>query len=865
MSNVIIRRMYERVDNAREESDISYFMSLLYSGEQITKLVACALVSVLNEDKELHRYSQIYKLVRADGIGDWASSIDEILTGPTSHFLNSNSLQVRKELTQKVKEDFWQYKCVTYLNECLKELDSDIEPLNLTTQLKNWFTLFARIRNKTRGHGAPSTEVCRRIGEKLGESIRLIQNNLVLFKYQWAYLHQNYSGKYKVVRITDSTSNFDHLKVSKSANYKNGVYIFIDEIIHLELIESDSDILDFYFPNGGFGQKRFELLSYISGARETKDNSNFLQPPGELPSSHTEGFKSLYVLGNCFTNMPSLQSLYIKRVDLEHELRKILVDDRHPVITLQGKGGIGKTTLALSVLKDLSKENRFELILWFSARDIDLLEEGPKPVKPDILDEEDISKDFMLLVNPNMPLTSKIKPKAYLQEELGLSSNGPILIVLDNFETVRNPLELFRWLDTYIRLPNKILITTRFREFKADYPITVAGMNESEFDQLVKSVSKILKIEHLLSRDYLSELYTESGGHPYVTKILLGELAKTGHQKPIRRIVASQDEILTALFERTYQDLSLAAKRVFLTLSNWKSIIPKIGLEAILRRSGNEVFDIDEAIEELFRTSFIDIIRSEVDGSEFLSIPLSALLFGRGKLSVSPLKIAIEADTELLILFGAIQSNQIDGGFKPRAEIFFKGIAKRVAEKKGESLDNYLPILKFICRKHTNSWLSLAKFLEEQFDFKGTIEALESFLQSSKSDDDRIKGWKKLAEIYRKTFSYKEEAHCLVELSGIPGITLTTVVTSAERIISLIKENRYSNNPNEKKKVQTKIYQLLKKRLGSENGNDDDYTVLAWLCLHINQRDEAKAIVKKVLKNNSSNIHASKLARILKV
>ena len=51
------------------------------------------------------------------------------------------------------------------------------------------------------------------------------------------------------------------------------------------------------------------------------------------------------------------------------------------------------------------------------------------------------------------------KPIAFLGETLTKSAIGPILFVFDNFETVQNPPELFTWLDTYIRLPNKILIT----------------------------------------------------------------------------------------------------------------------------------------------------------------------------------------------------------------------------------------------------------------------------------------------------------------------------------------------------------------------------------------------------------------------
>jgi len=57
--------------------------------------------------------------------------------------------------------------------------------------------------------------------------------------------------------------------------------------------------------------------------------------------------------------------------------------------------------------------------------------------------------------------------------------------VFDNFETVRNSADLFQWIDINIRFPNKIGITTRVREFKADYPIEVLGMEKGEAEMLI--------------------------------------------------------------------------------------------------------------------------------------------------------------------------------------------------------------------------------------------------------------------------------------------------------------------------------------------------------------------------------------------
>ncbi len=348
------------------------------------------------------------------------------------------------------------------------------------------------------------------------------------------------------------------------SQYGDGIYVEINNcFFRVNLLFEDLSIVDFYLPNGGFNNNKFELISYITGQKKYIENLDHLIPPSSLPLSESSANPELDLIGGCFTNLPASDGLYIKRETLETELQTILMDDRHPVITLVGKGGIGKTTTALHVLPEVCNKERFEVVIWFSARDIDLKSEGIKPVKPDVLTTKDLAKLYVKLMNPNDALNKEFDALEYLQNELGKSTTGRTLFVMDNFETVENPADLYHWLNTYIRLPNKLLITSRFREFKADYPIEVKGMDRKEFDLLVEKVSNELQIQSLLSNDYLNELYDESQGHPYIVKILLGEVSKEQKVGKVKRILASRDEVLTALFERTFSALSPVAKRVF--------------------------------------------------------------------------------------------------------------------------------------------------------------------------------------------------------------------------------------------------------------------------------------------------------------
>jgi len=85
---------------------------------------------------------------------------------------------------------------------------------------------------------------------------------------------------------------------------------------------------------------------------------------------------------------------------------------------------------------------------------------------------------------------------------------------------------MFQWIDSFIRLPNKALITTRLRDFKGDYPLEVQGMNEHEARQLVTQTAAWLGISDYLDEKYIADLFLNRKGNPYIIKILLGEVAK---------------------------------------------------------------------------------------------------------------------------------------------------------------------------------------------------------------------------------------------------------------------------------------------------------------------------------------------------
>ncbi len=861
---VIITKIKERLESSKNDSDTAYFMDLMLAGEQLTKLISLALVACITDDNKRHRYSQEHRLLRADGIGEWSSVIDEVLAGPSAQYFHPVANNLQQELNERLGNSSWQYKSIKLIIDCIKEIDSSFEDIPVKVSGKTWFSHFAYLRNKTKGHGAYNSDVYSRICQNLFNSISLIQDNYsLLTSIDWAYLHRNLSGKYRVTNISNNATRFHYLRTDRNPNHDNGVYIFLNKPIKVELIQSNSDLTDFYFPNGGFNNKRFELLSYITGNKDYQDASSHLIPPGELPSSETEGLGKLDLIGKVFTNLPSINQIYIQREELEKELYSKLLDERHPIITLTGRGGIGKTSLAISVLKQICLTERYSSIIWFSARDIDLLTEGAKPVKPHVLSNDDIAKEYCKLVEPKESLDKGFKPKTFFEKELESSTIGSILFIFDNFETVKDPIDLFNWLDTFIRNPNKILITSRFRDFKADYPIEVSGMNEREFKLLVDATSKSLGITEIIDdKKYLEELYNESDGHPYVIKVLLGEIAKEGKIGKVKRIVASKDEILTALFERTYNGLSPVAKRLFLTLSNWRSTIPEIAIEAVLMREANEHMDVGKGIEELNRSSLVIVDTSEKDGMRFLSVPYSASVFGKKKLSVSPMKTAIQADTKLLHTFGVGLHTEIRLGIEPRIIKFFRDIAKRVSLKV-DKIENYIPVLEFICRKYPYAWLTLASLYEEEGKTTKAIESLQRYLESATDENELYSCWEKLADLYAKNNDWDGETHALIELSELSITSIDKLRLIVYRINTLFRNNKFQTDTSEKQILSQRLINAYKSNLDKGSYESDDCSQLAWLYLNAGDRKNARVVVRKGLNIEPNHIHCLKLESTL--
>jgi hypothetical protein len=865
----LIDKLQARITLDQGEGDIAYFHALLLQLEYITKLVTAGVVACLQEESERHRYSLEYKLVRADSLGDWVDALNTALTGPAAqHFLAAAS-RVRRNLTERVTEGDSRYAAVRRLGDVAHWFGVDPQ-LGGKVALRQFFQVGAAIRNRTRGHGAPTSADCGHVCPLLAEAIALVLAEVELLRVPWAYLHRNLSGKYRISPLLGDCSPFDYLKRTRDVTLPNGVFLYLDGPIHVALVFSDPDLRDVFLPNGNFKSQGFEVLSYVTNEVARKDATPWSDPPGLLPPSETEGRTALEAVGNTFANLPPMPVGAIPRVGLEARLRNELErTDRHPIVSLTGPGGIGKTTLALAAVRAITEMERppYEVILWMSARDIDLLESGPKPVRPRVVSREQIARAAVELLEPPERNSADFQAEAFFQSILAQGAAGTTLVVLDNFETLESPADVFNWVDTHIRLPNKVLITTRFRDFAGDYPIEVRGMTDEEAHQLIDQEAARLGIRDLLGADYKEELIEESDGHPYVIKILLGRVATERRAVKPERIVASVDRLLPALFERTYESLSPAAQRVFLLLCSWRVILPKIAVEAVSVRPGNERFDVAGAFDELQRFSLVELIRPPTGSEEFVGVPLVAATYGRRKLEVSPFKVAVDEDRKFLMEFGAGKREDAQRGVLPRIERFVRAIANRASDDP-KALEASLPILEYVASRVPKAYVLLAEVVLETMGDPQAAERAKKYLQrllETAPPNEKLDPWLRLAELCRSTGDAFGEVHALSEAALLPTITADMVSELANRINNRIRDLKGRRVEDawspEVRKLIERVARAMERHLSELSATD--CSRLAWLYLNIGREDRARDIARVGLERDGSNEHCLKLVQKL--
>ncbi|WP_420138290.1 cold shock domain-containing protein, partial [Sphingomonas sp.] len=159
-----------------------------------------------------------------------------------------------------------------------------------------------------------------------------------------------------------------------------------------------------------------------------------------------------------------------------------------PVVTVVGEGGFGKTALALKVAYELLDDatSDFDAIVWVTAKRTILTLDDIQTI------DGAIQNSLGLIKSAAIQLGARTDEDTVIDEVAEYLNNFKILLILDNLETVLDPL-----LTKFIRRSvgkSKILATSRVGIGEMSYPFRLSGLSVAEAVQLLRAAAKVRRI-----------------------------------------------------------------------------------------------------------------------------------------------------------------------------------------------------------------------------------------------------------------------------------------------------------------------------------------------------------------------------------
>jgi len=835
------------------------FLLASYVFEVHLKLVTLMGLSGLRDSAPEVHYAALYRLARADGIGDWASQLVRLGAHDRAAFLPPQLHPLLRWLTTSLstRDDADFGSALSSAFSLLAEIGHDPGRPPERPRRTELFSRLVELRNKTKAHGALGPDFYSSSARTYWTAVSYLLASFPFQDWDWLFLRRRQNQSIHAVRVIGETAR--RIPDSEAENLSP-----LEDGLHLasvspgpllalgQLASTTYECHSFLFSNGGYNdvQASGEFVDYVTGRTSRIALQSLTTPPAAKPASETEGLEVLDVHSNLWGNIPPEPPNYVARPALESEVLARLRDQNHPIVTLHGYGGVGKTTLALHAAHTLAADTdpRYDCVLWLSARDTDLTIAGPRRVRRAVTDVRALSRAVSRLVPETQ---DSLEALAERLRSPGDGFKRGILFILDNFETLDDVRGVHEFLDAHTHSPNKVLITSRERAFKADFPIEVLGMEVEEAKKLLRRQASDLQIEGLLTTQVADQIYWSTQGHPYLMKILVGELARSGRFVPLSTVFSQHERIRDAILERTFNGLSDEGRRIFFAVSMWRSPTLEVALQAVLLPQG---INVEAGIDHCRRLSLIQEQRLGDDSIAYVAPPV-ARVFAEKKLAGDPDRLVVHEDLGLLRRFAPIDpraKQQISEDFVvDRFLRWCMSDGLHLEEKPKQAL---MRALESLSEQRPRAWLTLANFRKlAAFDEELISYALRRATEELAND---VTAWEARAKFAYDTKNDALGIQCLVSAVEAAPQNLVLVSDVASKLCTYIDQHR------EIPRTRRGVYLASVRSIMESHVERLDATALsrlAWLFLLEERAEEARKYAALGLERDRSNHHCRNL------